>query len=61
MNANQAVGTLAALAHEHRLRIYRLLIQAGPEGLSAGAMRCTFRKPGESKPAPWPSAVRTAA
>ena len=38
MNASQAVGTLAALAHEHRLRIYRLLIETGPEGLNAGAI-----------------------
>lgn len=38
MNASQAVGTLAALAHEHRLRIYRMLIEAGPEGLSAGTI-----------------------
>ena len=38
MNTHQAVATLAALAHEHRLRIYRLLIQAGPEGLSAGTI-----------------------
>ena len=36
MNASQAVETLAALAHGHRLRIYRLLIEAGPAGLSAG-------------------------
>ena len=38
MNASQAVGTLAALAHEHRLRIYRMLVEAGPAGLSAGAI-----------------------
>lgn len=38
MNASQAVGTLSALAHAHRLRIYRTLIEAGPEGLSAGVI-----------------------
>lgn len=38
MNASQAVEALAALAHEHRLAIYRLLVQSGPEGLSAGAI-----------------------
>jgi ArsR family transcriptional regulator, arsenate/arsenite/antimonite-responsive transcriptional repressor len=32
------VGALGALAHEHRLAIYRLLVQRGPEGLSAGAI-----------------------
>jgi len=38
MNATQAVATLAALAHEHRLRIYRLLVEAGPAGLNAGTI-----------------------
>ena len=33
---NTAVEALAALAQESRLRIYRLLVEAGPEGLSAG-------------------------
>jgi DNA-binding transcriptional ArsR family regulator len=27
---------LSALAHEHRLAIYRLLVEQGPSGLSAG-------------------------
>jgi len=31
-----AVAALAALAQEHRLEVYRLLVQAGPEGMSAG-------------------------
>ncbi len=38
MLAFAAVEALSALAHEHRLAIYRLLVQAGPEGLSAGAI-----------------------
>lgn len=38
MKASEAVNALAALAHEHRLAIYRLLVEAGPEGLSAGAI-----------------------
>ena len=33
-----AIESLGALAHEHRLAIYRLLIKQGPEGLSAGAV-----------------------
>ena len=33
-----AIEALGALAHEHRLAIYRLLVQRGPEGLSAGAI-----------------------
>jgi ArsR family transcriptional regulator, arsenate/arsenite/antimonite-responsive transcriptional repressor len=32
------VAALGALAHEHRLAIYRLLVQAGPEGRAAGAL-----------------------
>ena len=43
MAAGQAVGILAALAHEHRLRIYRLLVEAGPAGLSAGAIASRLR------------------
>ena len=38
MNAEQVVQALAALAHEHRLRTYRLLVEAGPDGLNAGAI-----------------------
>lgn len=34
----RAVDSLMALAHETRLAIFRLLVQAGPEGLSAGAI-----------------------
>jgi DNA-binding transcriptional ArsR family regulator len=33
-----AVGALGALAQETRLAIFRLLVQAGPEGLPAGAI-----------------------
>jgi ArsR family transcriptional regulator, arsenate/arsenite/antimonite-responsive transcriptional repressor len=32
------ITDLSALAHEHRLAIYRLLVERGPEGLSAGAI-----------------------
>jgi ArsR family transcriptional regulator len=32
----EAVEALSALAHEHRLSIFRILIKRGPEGLSAG-------------------------
>jgi ArsR family transcriptional regulator, arsenate/arsenite/antimonite-responsive transcriptional repressor len=38
MKTPEIVGALAALAHEHRLAIYRLLVQRGPEGLSAGVI-----------------------
>jgi ArsR family transcriptional regulator, arsenate/arsenite/antimonite-responsive transcriptional repressor len=36
METKQAVGALAALAQETRLLIFRLLVQAGPEGVAAG-------------------------
>ncbi len=36
MEIKAAVSGLSALAHEGRLAIFRLLVQAGPEGLAAG-------------------------
>lgn len=36
METTQAVAALAALAQETRLKAYRLLVEAGPEGLPAG-------------------------
>lgn len=36
MKASEAVTALAALAQETRLAVFRLLIEAGPEGLPAG-------------------------
>lgn len=36
MEIKAAVRTLAALAQETRLSIFRLLVQTGPEGLPAG-------------------------
>jgi DNA-binding transcriptional ArsR family regulator len=38
MDPNHAVTALGALAHGHRLAIYRMLVERGPEGLSAGAI-----------------------
>ncbi|PWC27953.1 ArsR/SmtB family transcription factor [Teichococcus aestuarii] len=38
MEPKQAVAALGALAHEHRLAAYRLLVEAGPEGLPAGVI-----------------------
>ena len=32
----QAVDALAALAQETRLKVYRLLVESGPQGLPAG-------------------------
>jgi DNA-binding transcriptional ArsR family regulator len=36
MEMKSAVAILAALAHEGRLSIFRLLVQAGADGLAAG-------------------------
>lgn len=36
MEIDNAVGALGALAHQGRLEIFRLLVQAGPDGMAAG-------------------------
>ncbi len=36
MDEKQIVAALAALAQEHRLRIFRLLVAEGPSGMPAG-------------------------
>jgi ArsR family transcriptional regulator, arsenate/arsenite/antimonite-responsive transcriptional repressor len=36
METSDAVAALAALAQDNRLEIFRLLVQAGPDGLAAG-------------------------
>ena len=38
MEISSVVDALAALAHETRLKVFRLLVQAGEEGLAAGAI-----------------------
>lgn len=38
MDAGAVVGALGALAQEHRLAVFRLLVQAGDEGMPAGAI-----------------------
>jgi DNA-binding transcriptional ArsR family regulator len=38
MEQLEAVAALAALAQNNRLAVYRLLVQAGPEGLPAGSV-----------------------
>ncbi|OKO80789.1 helix-turn-helix transcriptional regulator [Bradyrhizobium sp. NAS96.2] len=38
MKKTDAVAALAALAQDNRLDIFRLLVQAGPEGMPAGAV-----------------------
>ena len=38
MEKKNAVTALAALAQDNRLDVFRLLVQAGPEGMPAGAI-----------------------
>ena len=38
MEKTDAVTALAALAQDNRLDVFRLLVQAGPEGMQAGAV-----------------------
>lgn len=38
MDASAVIRALGALAQEHRLAVYRLLVQAGPDGMPAGAL-----------------------
>jgi ArsR family transcriptional regulator len=48
MNSSHAVEALSALAHEHRLAIYRLLVEAGPQGLNAGTIAARLKMPPSS-------------
>ena len=38
MNEPQALAAFAAMSQETRLRVVRLLVQAGPDGMAAGAI-----------------------
>jgi ArsR family transcriptional regulator, arsenate/arsenite/antimonite-responsive transcriptional repressor len=38
MDSIATINALGALAHEHRLAIFRLLVEQGPDGVSAGAI-----------------------
>jgi DNA-binding transcriptional ArsR family regulator len=48
METKQVIDALGALAQETRLAIYRLLMQRGPEGLSAGAIAEALSLPASS-------------
>jgi ArsR family transcriptional regulator, arsenate/arsenite/antimonite-responsive transcriptional repressor len=45
MDKTQAVVALAALAQDNRLDTYRLLVQAGPEGMPAGEVAAALGLP----------------
>jgi len=48
MDTPTAIAALAALAQETRLAIFRLLVQAGPEGLAASRIATTLAIPASS-------------
>ena len=48
MRSSSAVEVLAALAQEHRLTLFRLLVQAGDKGMAAGAIAVTLGVPNSS-------------
>lgn len=48
MNSSHAIEALGALAQEHRLAVFRLLVQAGESGLPAGAIAEALNIPNSS-------------
>jgi ArsR family transcriptional regulator, arsenate/arsenite/antimonite-responsive transcriptional repressor len=48
MEADSAVDALGALAQDHRLAVFRLLVQAGADGLAAGAIAKALQLPNSS-------------
>jgi len=48
MTSGSAVSALGALAQEHRLAVFRLLVQAGEGGLPAGAIAEALGVPNSS-------------
>jgi ArsR family transcriptional regulator len=48
MKPSEAVEALGALAQEHRLALFRLLVQAGGDGMAAGAIADALGVPSSS-------------
>ena len=48
MKAGQAIDALGALAQEHRLQLFRLLVQAGADGMAAGELARAIDIPNSS-------------
>ena len=48
MQAVAAIEALSALAQEHRLALFRLLVQAGEQGMAAGAIADALDVPNSS-------------
>jgi DNA-binding transcriptional ArsR family regulator len=45
MEISTAIGALGALAQESRLKIFRLLVQCGPDGMAAGDVARRLKLP----------------
>jgi len=48
MQADTVIRALGALAQEHRLATFRLLVEAGPDGMAAGALAEALGLPASS-------------
>ena len=48
MKSAKAIDALGALAQEHRLALFRLLVQAGDNGMSAGSLAEALSLPNSS-------------
>ena len=48
MKAAETIDALSALANEHRLAVFRLLVQAGPDGMPAGEIAEALELPASS-------------
>ena len=45
MDTSHAVAALSALAQESRLKVFRLLVRCGPEGMAAGSIARQLKVP----------------
>ena len=48
MDSAAALAALGALAQDHRLSLFRLLVRAGPDGMAAGAIADALGVPNSS-------------
>lgn len=48
MDSPKVIRALSALAQEHRLAVFRLLVQAGPDGMAAGSLAEAIGVPASS-------------
>jgi hypothetical protein len=55
MQEKQVIAAFAALAQETRLRIVRILVGAGPDGLAAGQVGKRSARPPRTCPSIWRS------